>query len=163
MRVSPKATLDAILVLATDEISVDYDSHTFSSSYSSAPIALDKSIQFYIETQKLDSLHLEVGPKSYSTMAVQENNQDVVILALNGFNYIVMAATEEKLIQKAVDTGDDQDMDFVDTLLLTFRSFAEPTDFFARLIDQFNAQLPPDPTAADMEYFEKYKDLLQRR
>ncbi|KAG5460174.1 MAG: ras guanine nucleotide exchange factor domain-containing protein [Olpidium bornovanus] len=74
-----------------------------------------------------------------------------------------MAATEEKLIARMTDGELKTDFDFIDTLLLTYRSFMRPFDFLDQLVARFNAILPPDPSPEDLEYFEKTKGPTQEK
>lgn len=163
LSIDPDATIDRILQYTCDLFQCDYDTHTFVAPFSATALALDQTYGWYHKEHNLDRINLEVGTKWYVTMAIQEGDKDVAVLKLKGSKYIVMAATEDKLIQKTVDTAEEQDMQFVDELLLTFRNFAEPSGFFGRLIDQFNAMMPPNPTPADIEYYENNKDTVQRR
>lgn len=56
-----------------------------------------------------------------------------------------------------------KDEKYLDTLLLTFRSFVRPADFFEYLMSMFNAELPADPSPADLQYFDMVKEPTQQR
>jgi hypothetical protein len=77
---------------------------------------------------------------------------------------MVMAATPEKLIEIATDNSKEGnarcilssvDSSYLDTLLLTFRSFMRPTEFFDALVDRFNSIIPDDVTPEELESFRK--------
>lgn len=73
-----------------------------------------------------------------------------------------MAGTPSKLLERATDNS-ELDMTFADMLLLTFRSFMKPADFFDELISRFNSELPCEPTADDIEYFNRIKGTVQMK
>ncbi|ORZ40619.1 ras guanine nucleotide exchange factor domain-containing protein [Catenaria anguillulae PL171] len=51
----------------------------------------------------------------------------------------------------------DYDFELLDTFLMTYRSFMKPVELFERLVAQFNADLPDNATAEDLEFFDKNK------
>lgn len=63
-----------------------------------------------------------------------------------------MAGTPEKLIERATDPLIAED-DFIDKLLMSFRSFTKPIDFFDSLIARFNAELPENPSDEDVQTY----------
>jgi len=73
-------------------------------------------------------------------LRTQIDSRDI-IFTMDGDRRI-KAATMEALIENMCDS-DHSDSSFVTTMLITFRSFANPVSFFEHLVDRFNAQ-PPD-------------------
>jgi hypothetical protein len=94
-----------------------------------------------------------------------------------------MAGTPEKLIERIADDSEKgkivimshtsmnkfakllsyPDNTYLDTLLLTFRSFMKPGEFLQHLIDRYNCVLPENPTTEDIKYFVEMKEPTQQR
>lgn len=166
MRFSKTETIEDVLVRACQTFGVDFDEHSLASAESKADVVsypLDRTLQYMLESANVTDYLLVMCAKSYTTMTISENNQDVAVFSLVSGNLIMMAATKEKLIYKAVDACDRADRAYIETLLLTYRHFTTPLDFFGNLIDFFNADLPPDATEEDIRYFNQYKQPTQLR
>ena len=123
---------------------------------------MDRVIGYYVEQLKLGEAWVVKKPKSYSMMCISEGDKDVMILQMISGKLQVMAGTEERLMERLTD-DQEKDNDFMDMLLLTFRSFMRPNTVFDRLVGRFNAELPPNPSPEDEEYFLKWKVPTQRR
>ena len=145
----------------TQKCGVNYDEYTLHSQDESN-LEMDRTLKFYLETEKMAELHLVPGPKTYHIMCISECDKETLVLKSSVDGYIVMAGNREHLIQRATDL-EEKDMTYVDTLLLTFRSFMEPLEFFDHLIACFNAQPPPNPTPEDEEFFNKHIGVTQMR
>lgn len=123
---------------------------------------MDRTIQYYQQTAKFSEVTIVKGTKTYSTHIVQEDGKDVMVLQAGKNGPIVMASTAEKLIERATDDV-EKSMEYVDTLLLTFRSYMKPAALFDELISRFNAELPPDPSKEDIEFYESHKGVTQMK
>jgi len=73
-----------------------------------------------------------------------------------------MAGTVPKLIEHLTDNSENN-TDFLDTLLLTYRSFISPVDLFNELVARFNCLPPDNPTEDDLIYYDKMKLPVQQR
>ncbi|KAJ3203373.1 hypothetical protein HK099_001534 [Clydaea vesicula] len=102
------------------------------------------------------------GEKKYETVIVCEDEKDVMILRNVKKHQIVMAATSDKLIEKATNCQ-EKDLEFLDTLFMSFRTFLKPLDFLDILIAKFNSQLPENPTIEDIEFYNKMKYPTQKK
>ncbi|RKP01854.1 hypothetical protein CXG81DRAFT_18418 [Caulochytrium protostelioides] len=123
----------------------------------------DRTIAWYLETFRTSAFQIVKGEKSYSTMYISEGDRDVMILQCIGGRFQVMAGTPEKLIDRLTHVDDAVvDPDYLDQLLLTFRSFIKPTDFFDHLVARFNCELPPDPSDEDRAFFQAFRPKSQR-
>ncbi|KAI3639487.1 hypothetical protein MIR68_002502 [Amoeboaphelidium protococcarum] len=127
-------------------------------------LEMDRSIGYVKQQYNVQEIQLIKAEKCYSTMCMYEDGKEVMILQNNNGTMQVMAATQEKLIEYATDdTMSTCESEFSDILLMAFRSFMKPADFFDCLIARFNAELPPDPTQEEVEYYNKTKVVLQQR
>lgn len=55
------------------------------------------------------------------------------------------------------------DKKFMDTLLLTYRSFMTPRDFFDFLVDRFNSVPPENATDEELRYYNKWIDPVRNK
>jgi len=72
-----------------------------------------------------------------------------------------MAGTVPKLIEHLTDNSEN--IEFLDTLLLTYRSFISPIELFNELVARFNCLPPENPTEEDLTYYDKNKLPVQKR
>jgi hypothetical protein len=119
-------------------------------------IEMDRTLDFYFQKNKSAEFRLVKGPPQYRTMSVMDQGQEVMILKNKNGEFQVTAGTLEKLIQRATDSS-EKDMIFVDSLLLTYRQFVSPTEFFDELDARFNSELPLEASPAEIEYFNSNK------
>jgi len=73
-----------------------------------------------------------------------------------------MAGTVPKLIEHLTDNSENN-TDFLDTLLLTYRSFISPTELFNELVARFNCLPPENPTEDELIYYDKNLLPVQQR
>jgi len=124
---------------------------------SSFTVEMDRPLGFYHNPKVLS---LIVKEKKYSTMYVNENGKDVMILKFVNGKFQVMAATKEKCIERVSD-DERTDKAFREILLLTYRSFMTPEEFLDQLQDRYNCIPPENATEEDLEYFEKGKRVVR--
>ncbi|KAI8592856.1 ras guanine nucleotide exchange factor domain-containing protein [Geranomyces variabilis] len=160
--VHPEITMETLLSHICKKRLLEFDQYTLEIAKEGVTVEVDRPVGFYIQTCGIQGVIVVRKEKVYSTMCVNEGGQDVMILQIVNGVPQVMAATPGKLIERVSDEA-EQDNKFLDTLLLTYRSFLKPIDFFDQLVARFNSELPPDPSPEDIEYFEKMKVPTQKR
>jgi len=162
-----EVTMDTILSCACKKKELNEEIYTLQSEYGDK-IQLDRILRYYTTDNNLKNGNSNIfklieGEKYYSTVCVNENDQDVMILQyINNENeeLQVMAGTIDKLIERATD-GSEKDDTFLDTFLLTYRAYINPMEFLQLLTARFNCELPPDPTEDDIKYYEEMKGFIQ--
>ncbi|KAJ3019960.1 hypothetical protein HKX48_001505 [Thoreauomyces humboldtii] len=159
--VQPEITMETLLLHICQKRLLDFEQYTLEVPKEGVTVEVDRPVGFYIQTCGISGVLVVKKEKVYSTMCVSENGQDVMILALINGKPQVMAATPAKLIERLSDEAEDNA--FLDTLLLTYRHFFKPLEFFDQLVARFNSELPPDPTPEDVEYFDRMKLPTQKR
>ncbi|KAJ3162687.1 hypothetical protein HDU86_003660 [Geranomyces michiganensis] len=160
--VHPEITMETLLSHICKKRLLEFDQYTLEIAKEGVTVEVDRPVGFYIQTCGIVGVIVVRKEKVYSTMCVSEGGQDVMILQIVNGVPQVMAATPGKLIERVSDEA-EQDNKFLDTLLLTYRSFLKPIEFFDQLVARFNSELPPDPSPEDIEYFEKMKVPTQKR
>lgn len=90
---------------------------------------------------------------------VEKSEVCIVFRVTNG-RYEVKAAKVYKLIERIADEN-SLDGYYVDTILLTFRSFVEPEELFLLLVARFKAVLPNEATPAEIAYYAQWKRPIQ--
>ncbi|KAI9017327.1 ras guanine nucleotide exchange factor domain-containing protein [Gaertneriomyces semiglobifer] len=162
--IQPELTMETVLLNICQKRQLDFDQYTLEVPHANGQVTIemDRQLGHYMNEYGINEVNVVRKEKTYSTMCVSEGGRDVMILQLISGKLQVMAATPEKLIERVTDDA-EQDNRFLDTLLLTFRSFINPTEFFDQLVARFNAELPPDPSPEDVEYFSRMKIPTQRR
>eukprot|EP00158_Paraphelidium_tribonemae_P009026 Partr_v1_DN28751_c1_g1_i4_m63180 putative Son of sevenless homolog len=161
MKFSVASMMGEVLRQITDSNSLDYDEYTIQLP-DGTKCDMDRTLQYYQQASRIGEVRVYKGVKSYSSMSVVENGEDVLVLAVANSEQTVMAGTPEKLIERATSDA-EKDMKFVDNFLMTFRSFTDPVYVFDELISRFNAVLPADPTDEDVEFYNRTKGLTQHR
>ncbi|ORX80630.1 ras GEF [Anaeromyces robustus] len=154
--------MDAILSCACKKKELDEEIYTLQSE-NGDKIQLDRLLKYYTQESNININTFKIieGEKYYSTVCVNENDQDVMILQYtNDEDLQVMAGTIDKLIERATDDSEKDDT-FLDIFLLTYRAYIKPMEFFQLLTARFNCELPPDPSEDDIKYFEDMKGLIQ--
>jgi hypothetical protein len=162
-----EVTMDVILSCASKKKELNEEIYTLQTE-NGEKIQLDRVLKYYLLDNNLKSgnvntFKLVEGEKFYSTVCVNENDQDVMILQYKNTydeDLQVMAGTIDKLIERATDNSEKDDT-FLDIFLLTYRAYIKPMEFFQLLTARFNCELPPDPTEDDIKYFEDMKGLIQ--
>ncbi|KAJ3033543.1 hypothetical protein HDV00_006078 [Rhizophlyctis rosea] len=163
IKVPPEKTMDFILEYTCHKKGLDYNSHTLEFP-NRPPVEIDRTLGQYAAEIGGNMLEVFVVKKAKSYNAViSEDGRDVAILKITEGSVQVMAATPEKLIERLTDQEEIVDSSFMDTVLLTYRNFMKPHDFFDRLLDRFNCEPPLDPTPDDLVYFNQMKEPTQRR
>ncbi|KAI9362529.1 ras guanine nucleotide exchange factor domain-containing protein [Zopfochytrium polystomum] len=156
--------MDDILDHVCEKNNMDYDRYTLKlNDPKKPPLEMDRQLSHYVNEQKITEFFMAPGQKLYRTQCISEGDKDVMILQVIQGKTQVMAGTAEKLIDRLTLEHDQDDGSFLDTIMLTFRSFMEPFDFFQQLFDRYNSVLPPDPTPEDIDYFNKMKVPTQMR
>jgi len=162
-----EVTMDVILSCACKKKELNEETYTLQSE-NGEKIQLDRVLKYYLldnnlKSGNINTFKLVEGEKFYSTVCVNENDQDVMILQYKNTydeDLQVMAGTIDKLIERATDNSEKDDT-FLDIFLLTYRAYIKPMEFFQLLTARFNCELPPDPTEDDIKYFEEMKGLIQ--
>ncbi|KAI9101115.1 ras guanine nucleotide exchange factor domain-containing protein [Phlyctochytrium arcticum] len=163
--IQPELSMETVLLNICQKRKLDFDEYSLEVTKPGLVIEMDRPLGYYMNDCGISEVKVVKKEKTYSTMCVSEGGQDVMILQVIGKaskKMQVMAATPEKLIERLTDEA-EQDNNFTDTILLTYRSFMSPLEFFDQLVARFNAELPPDPTPEDVEFFTKMKVPTQRR
>ncbi|KAI8816195.1 ras guanine nucleotide exchange factor domain-containing protein [Fimicolochytrium jonesii] len=159
--IGPEQTMETALMHICQKRQLDFEQYTLEVPKEGVIVEMDRTVAFYNQ-QGIGEVIVVQKEKTYSTMCVNEGGQDVMILQALSGKPQVMAATPAKLIERLTDQ-DENDKTFMDTLLLTYRSFMTPVDFFDQLVARFNSELPPDPSPEDIEYFNRMKLPTQKR
>ncbi|KAJ3215928.1 hypothetical protein HDU67_010159 [Dinochytrium kinnereticum] len=153
--------MDYVLFHVCQTNGLEFESFSLKVFDKNITIEMDRALGFYFQDHNLSEFLVVHGEKFYRTRCINEDGKDVMIFEVVQDRLQVMAGTPEKLIERLTDE-DEKDTNFLDTLLLTFRSFMSPDDFFQNLLDRFNCELPTDPNPEDMEYFKKMKSPVQK-
>ncbi|KAJ3107489.1 hypothetical protein HDU97_004085 [Phlyctochytrium planicorne] len=153
--------MDYVLFHACQTNNIDFDSVTLKVFEKTITIEMDRALGYYAHDLNISEFLISHGEKFYRTRCINEDGRDVMIFEVSNDKLQVMAGTPEKLIERLTDE-DEKDANFLDTMLLTYRSFMSPDDFFQNLLDRFNCELPADPTPEDIEYFAKAKPSVQK-
>jgi len=128
-------------------------------------LEFDRTIGYYrdqnIPIESITIIPQSTG-KNYSTMTQCENGVDVMVFQMSREGLQVMAGTVPKLIEHLTDNSENN-LDFLDTLLLTYRSFISPIELFNELVARFNCLPPENPTEEDLTYYDKNKLPVQKR
>ncbi|ORX83849.1 ras GEF [Anaeromyces robustus] len=128
-------------------------------------LEFDRTLGYYkdlkIPINKMTIVQQSSG-KHYSTMTICENDVDVMLFQMSKEGLQVMAGTVPKLIEHLTDNSENNS-DFLDTLLLTYRSFITPVELFNELVARFNCLPPDNPTEDDLLYYDKMKLPVQQR
>lgn len=154
--------MEFVLKYACEKLSLDFQKYTLEMPDHPFHVELDRNLNYYVKTSVPEFKVVE-KQKQFSLKWVVEGDTDTMLLQLSGGEWNVMAATEDKLIERLTDGEVPLDLQFLDTLLLTYRSFMRPEELYDRLVCRFNAELPPDPSPEDEEYFNRMKGPTQMR
>eukprot|EP00842_Homolaphlyctis_polyrhiza_P004890 jgi/Hompol1/5401/HPOL_004387-RA len=156
--------LEQLLAKICKRRGYDFDSHTFELLDKTIPTELDRRLDFYGKDFHLEHMELFVVKKQkiYSSVCINEDGVDVMIMQVVGGRTQITGATIEKIFELLTDAK-HQDEAFLDMILLTFRSFMKTEDFFNQLVARFYCQLPNNPSAEDIEYFETMRVPTQQR
>ncbi|KAI8808455.1 ras guanine nucleotide exchange factor domain-containing protein [Cladochytrium replicatum] len=155
--------MESVLMHICQKTNHDFDKHSLEFTDKSIVLELDKTWDHYVKEHKVTEVVLvNNGAKAYSTMCVSQGDTDVMLLRLIDGRMQVMAGTPEMLIERLTDEN-EKDMSYHDILILTFRSFMNPAEFFDCLLARFFCELPQNPSPEDVEYFTKMKVPTQKR
>ncbi|KAJ3408579.1 hypothetical protein HDV05_004940 [Chytridiales sp. JEL 0842] len=166
VKVPQDLPMEAILSYVCEKNNIDFKTYTLQfNDVRSTTVEMDRPVAYYFQELKISEVFIVPGEKVYRTKCVNENGVDVLLLQIQNTSWQVMAGTPEKLIERLTDEteGTSDKNCYLDTLLLTFRSFMKPADFLHQLIDRYNCMLPPDATPDDVKYFNEMKIPTQAR
>ncbi|KAI8836368.1 ras guanine nucleotide exchange factor domain-containing protein [Chytridium lagenaria] len=153
--------MDYVLCHVCQTNSLEFDSFTFKVFDKGVTVEMDRVLGYYVTDLKITEFMVSHGEKFYRTRVINEDGKDVMIFEVVQDRLQVMAGTPEKLIERLTDE-DEKDVNFIDTMLLTYRSFMSPDDFFQNLLDRFNCELADECNSEDREYFTKMKSPVQK-
>lgn len=156
------SSMEEVLETICEKRNLEYDSFTLEVSIPGVNIEMDRPLSYYVDDLKATEVTVVRKEKTYSTMCISEDGTDVMILQIVNGKLQVMAGTVEKLIERLTD-AELPDEEFLDTMLLTFRSFISPPEFFDWLVSRFNCELPENPSAEDVQYFAEMQIPTQKR
>ncbi|KAJ3334344.1 hypothetical protein HDU76_000037 [Blyttiomyces sp. JEL0837] len=163
IRAPLEVPMDAVLDNICEKNSLDFETYTFRLNDSKiTTVEMDKELSYYAKEMKISEFFVVPGEKSYRTRYISEGDKDVMILQMVQGRLLVMAGTSEKLLDYLTDENEADDA-YVDTFLLTFRSFTTANDCFQHLVDKYHCILPPDPSKEDIDFFNKMKLPTQKR
>ncbi|KAJ3347094.1 Ras protein-specific guanine nucleotide-releasing factor [Entophlyctis luteolus] len=164
--------LDDVLEFLCSSQNLSYEDHTFqlydqkkeenglpSSSFVS--LELDNKVEYLVTELRTNELFLVEGKKEYRSNVVTQNGNPVFVFQRTSGRFCAMAGTPLELMVLLTAPEQNDDPYFVDTFLLTFRSFITPIEVLCHLLGQYFCELIEQPTAADIEYFERIKEPLQ--
>ncbi|KAG5455613.1 MAG: ras guanine nucleotide exchange factor domain-containing protein, partial [Olpidium bornovanus] len=180
LKIVATTVMENILLYTCNTCGLDFEKFTLEAAGGLVDVQLDRNVNYYAAVRGISDFAVVEKEKHYSLKWVTEDGKDTMVLQLiekeyvhgtalylfagarNG-SWVVMAATEDKLIERVTDGSLPPDYEFIDTVLLTFRSFMRPAEFFDRLVARFNAELPENAKPDDVQYFEKVKGPTQLR
>ncbi|KAJ3211559.1 Ras protein-specific guanine nucleotide-releasing factor [Entophlyctis luteolus] len=164
--------LDDVLEFLCSSQNLSYEDHTFqlydqkkeenglpSSSFVS--LELDNKVEYLVTELRTNELFLVEGKKEYRSNVVTQNGNPVLVFQRTSGRFCAMAGTPLELMVLLTAPEQNDDPYFVDTFLLTFRSFITPIEVLCHLLGQYFCELIEQPAAADIEYFERIKEPLQ--
>ncbi|KAJ3068903.1 Rap guanine nucleotide exchange factor 2 [Podochytrium sp. JEL0797] len=156
--------MDDILAHVCTKNDLDFDSHTFqtNSGAQNSVVEMDRLFEFFVTKEGLAEMFVVPGDKKYRMNVVRENGVDVMTLQLINGRLQVMSGTPEKIVETL--TNPDQmstDETYLETFMLTFRSFITTESLFENLLGRFFCVLPEHPTADETDYFNRTKDTVR--
>ena len=110
----------------------------------------------------LAGMHLEGGGGNGAVVAIYENEAEVMTMAAHSGHLRVLSATVHRLVQHLADEN-HPDTAFIHTFLLSYREFLMPMRLFELLVRRFNVALPDKATPAQVDYYRKWKGVVQLR
>ncbi|KAL5034286.1 hypothetical protein RTP6_002140 [Batrachochytrium dendrobatidis] len=162
LKIPSTMTLEQLLINLCKRRGYDCATHTFEMQDKSVIAELDRRVDYFGKEDEQLELFIVKKAKAYSTTCVNEGGVDVMCMQVIGGKTQIIAATLEKIFEILADAT-ETDNAFVDVILLTFRSFITPIEFFDQLIARFYCDLPLNPSQEDIEYFNSMKIPTQRR
>ncbi|XP_004365044.1 hypothetical protein CAOG_00173 [Capsaspora owczarzaki ATCC 30864] len=99
------------------------------------------------------------------TVYVYENGKQVMVLQSTEGSVLaptVLAGLPTNLVERLADEN-ELEPGYVDVVLLTYRQYMEPMDLFDMLVGRFNILPEENPTAEDMQYYQKWKRPIQTK
>jgi len=169
--INQKFSLDSTLDYVCDSICIinklDPNNHgLILSDKTDYNLEYDRTLLYYkdlnIPIEKFHVIKQKSSGKHYSTMTIIENDIDVMVFQMSKEGLQVMAGTVPKLIEHLTDNSENN-TEFLDTLLLTYRSFITPVELFDELVARFNCLPPENPTEDDLIYYDKMQLPVQIR
>ena len=100
--------------------------------------------------------------QSGNLIRINENGQEVAVIEIAGKSNILSAATPEKLIERMV-CDEEQDVDFVRSVIVTYCQFLTTQSFLERLISMYYIAPGKNSTSEHLAYFQKMQPMVQQR
>ncbi|KAJ3297414.1 hypothetical protein HDU79_003761 [Rhizoclosmatium sp. JEL0117] len=162
IKTSADMAMDDLLNYICIRNGVLFDVHTFQRNGKDRIVELDRPLSFYLDGLHYVNMFVVPAEKKYRSNVIRENGKDVMVLQNINGRLQVMSGTADKLIERLSDVEEkDVDNSYMDTMLLTFRSFMTTMEFFQQIIGRFYCVLPDNPTPEDIEFYEKSKEPTQ--
>ncbi|KAH6586466.1 hypothetical protein BASA50_000421 [Batrachochytrium salamandrivorans] len=162
LKIASNLSLEQLLANICKRRGYDFNAHSFEFADKSIPAELDRRVDYFIKDNNQLEIFVVKRQKLYSTICISENGVNVMLVqVVNGKSQII-AVSKEKLFETLTDTQQN-DESFMDMILLTFRSFITPIEFFDQLVARFYCELPDNPTQEDIDFFDSMKIPTQRR
>ncbi|KAI9138023.1 ras guanine nucleotide exchange factor domain-containing protein [Paraphysoderma sedebokerense] len=173
-KVGPETALENLLRHVCRVKNLLYDMYTLEDTNGQVKIEMDRTVNYYVNNDKsvaaVKEFKIVKKAKTYNLLSIVEGEKEVMIMQNVGGKFMVMAASEERLIERITDSFDDAtgsateyDYDYLDQFLMTYRSFMKPPLLFDYLMARFNAELPPDASEEDVAFFNMNKGPTQHR
>ena len=153
LKCSQETILDDLLKYMCDKKGVNYQEYTFEAELNDKILLeLDRPISFYTERFQVYDYCLTPGDKEYTIRSFLDGDKEVALYQKTTHHDLLMAATLERLVDilTAVDLCDEE---FLDTFLMSYRSFLKPVELFDTLLSRFDAQLPDNATPEELDYY----------
>ncbi|KAH6568616.1 hypothetical protein BASA60_008572 [Batrachochytrium salamandrivorans] len=161
LKIASNLSLEQLLANICKRRGYDFNAHSFEFADKSIPAELDRRVDYFIKDNNQLEIFVVKRQKLYSTICISENGVNVMLVqVVNGKSQII-AVSKEKLFETLTDTQQN-DESFMDMILLTFRSFITPIEFFDQLVARFYCELPDNPTQEDIDFFDSMKIPTQR-
>ena len=96
------------------------------------------------------------------TLYVTEGGVEVLVMEMVNGKALVTAGTIEKLLERLADEN-EQDMRYVQCILLCYRFSMESLRLFEQLYLRFHIRAPQNATVQEAKYFEKYQISIQEK
>ncbi|KJE90930.1 hypothetical protein CAOG_02158 [Capsaspora owczarzaki ATCC 30864] len=130
-----------------------------------ADVSVDLSTT--VSSHKISEIELVQRPDvdkqdDSNLVCLVERNEVTLVLKVSGTRSEIKAAKVHKLIERIADEN-ALDGYYVDTILLTFRSFIEPEDLFYMLLSRFKLSLPENPIPEEIAYYAQWKRPIQMK
>ncbi|KAI9202179.1 ras guanine nucleotide exchange factor domain-containing protein [Polychytrium aggregatum] len=123
---------------------------------------LDRTLQSYLDEGQFEDVVLVQKRKEYSTETYSDNGVDVMICQRVNKKLIVMAATMDMLLDRLVN-DEERDQQFLDTFMMTYRTFMTPTELMEFLVSAFNIEAPQLASQEETARFDQMRSTMQKK